>query len=77
MLSVNERAGAQLSGIDTLGAIHRLDPAVLEAAAVGIPDAHYGQEILACVVLKTGASCDERITALHGGFGERAVVDGE
>ena len=29
-------------------------PAVLEAAAVGIPDEHYGQEILACVVLKPG-----------------------
>jgi acyl-CoA synthetase (AMP-forming)/AMP-acid ligase II len=27
-------------------------PAVLEAAAVGVPDLHYGQEILACVVLK-------------------------
>jgi len=27
-------------------------PAVLEAAAVGIPDPEYGQEILACVVLK-------------------------
>ncbi len=32
-------------------------PAVLEAAAVGIPDAEYGQEILACVVLKPGMSC--------------------
>ena len=32
-------------------------PAVLEAAAVGIPDAHYGQEILAAVVLKAGAHC--------------------
>jgi len=32
-------------------------PAVLEAAAVGIPDQHYGQEILACVVLKPGAQC--------------------
>jgi len=30
-------------------------PAVLEAAAVGIPDAAYGQEIRACVVLKDGA----------------------
>jgi acyl-CoA synthetase (AMP-forming)/AMP-acid ligase II len=30
-------------------------PAVLEAAAVGIPDKHYGQEILACVVLRPGA----------------------
>ena len=34
-------------------------PAVLEAAAVGIPDRHYGQEILACVVLREGASCGE------------------
>ena len=32
-------------------------PAVLEAAAVGIPDASYGQEIMACVVLKPGAVC--------------------
>ena len=32
-------------------------PDVLEAAAVGIPDASYGQDILACVVLKPGASC--------------------
>ena len=30
-------------------------PAVLEAAAVGMPDVHYGQEILACVVLRPGA----------------------
>jgi long-chain acyl-CoA synthetase len=30
-------------------------PAVLEAAAVGIPDANYGQDIRACVVLKPGA----------------------
>jgi acyl-CoA synthetase (AMP-forming)/AMP-acid ligase II len=29
-------------------------PAVLEAAAVGIPDKHYGQDILACVVLRPG-----------------------
>jgi acyl-CoA synthetase (AMP-forming)/AMP-acid ligase II len=34
-----------------------LHPAVLEAAAVGIPDADYGQEILACVVLKPRVSC--------------------
>ncbi len=32
-------------------------PAVLEAAAVGIPDDNYGQEIMACVVLKPGAAC--------------------
>ena len=33
-------------------------PAVLEAAAVGIPDRHYGQEILACVVLREGVAFD-------------------
>jgi acyl-CoA synthetase (AMP-forming)/AMP-acid ligase II len=27
-------------------------PAVLEAAAVGVPDKHYGQEIMACIVLR-------------------------
>jgi len=32
-------------------------PAVLEAAVVGIPDEHYGQELMACVVLKEGESC--------------------
>jgi long-chain acyl-CoA synthetase len=32
-------------------------PAVLEAAAVGIPDRHYGQEIMACVVLRAGQAC--------------------
>jgi acyl-CoA synthetase (AMP-forming)/AMP-acid ligase II len=34
-------------------------PAVLDAAAVGVPDRHYGQEILACVVLRDGAACSE------------------
>ena len=34
-------------------------PAVLEAAAVGIPDPHYGQEIMACIVLKPGRACPE------------------
>jgi acyl-CoA synthetase (AMP-forming)/AMP-acid ligase II len=29
-------------------------PAVLEAAVVGMPDKHYGQEILACIVLREG-----------------------
>ncbi len=32
-------------------------PAVLEAAAVGIPDRHYGQQIMACVVLRSGMAC--------------------
>lgn len=34
-------------------------PAVLDAAAVGIPDPHYGQDIMACVVLRDGAACSE------------------
>ncbi|MEO8849571.1 MAG: AMP-binding protein [Casimicrobiaceae bacterium] len=34
-------------------------PGVLEAAAVGFPDHHYGQEIIACVVLRKGAQCGE------------------
>ncbi len=40
-------------------------PAVLEAAAVGIPDREYGQEILVCVVLKPGASCTEAELRAH------------
>ena len=42
-----------------------MHPAVLEAAAVGIPDERYGQEILACVVLKPGARCDEEELRAH------------
>ncbi len=34
-------------------------PAVLDAAAVGIPDRHYGQEILAGIVLREGVACSE------------------
>jgi long-chain acyl-CoA synthetase len=40
-------------------------PAVLEAAAVGVPDDAYGQEILACVVAKPGASLDEEQLRAH------------
>ena len=39
--------------------------AVLEAAAVGVPDPHYGQEILACVVLKEGRSASEDDIRAH------------
>jgi acyl-CoA synthetase (AMP-forming)/AMP-acid ligase II len=35
-------------------------PAVLDAAAVGIPDRHYGQEIMACVVVRDGQRCSEQ-----------------
>ncbi len=34
-------------------------PAVLEAAVVGIPDRHYGQEIMACIVRREGVACSE------------------
>ena len=40
-------------------------PAVLEAAAVGIPDREYGQEILACVVLKPGSACSDAELRAH------------
>ncbi len=40
-------------------------PAVLEAAAVGIPDANYGQDILAAIVLKPGVACDEEMLREH------------
>jgi sulfoacetate-CoA ligase len=34
-------------------------PAVLDAAAVGVPDKHYGQEIIACVIRREGEACSE------------------
>ena len=40
-------------------------PAVLEAAAVGVSDPMYGQEILACVVFKPGAACSEEEIRAH------------
>ena len=39
-------------------------PAILEAAAFGVPDDNYGQEIMACVALKPNNACDE-VTLLH------------
>jgi long-chain acyl-CoA synthetase len=38
-------------------------PAVLEAAAVGIPDANYGQEILAAIILKDSHSASPELEA--------------
>jgi len=34
-------------------------PAVLDAAAVGVPDPHYGQEIGVCIVLRGTSPCSE------------------
>jgi amino acid adenylation domain-containing protein len=35
-------------------------PAVLEAAAVGVPDRYVGEEVVAFVVLRSGMTCSER-----------------
>jgi long-chain acyl-CoA synthetase len=40
-------------------------PAVLEGAAVGVPDAEYGQEILACVVVKPDTALTEPELRAH------------
>lgn len=40
-------------------------PAVLDAAAVGIPDDHYGEEIMCCCVLKPDCSCTEEELREH------------
>jgi acyl-CoA synthetase (AMP-forming)/AMP-acid ligase II len=34
-------------------------PGVLDAASVGIPDRHYGQEIMVCVIRRPDAPCEE------------------
>jgi len=34
-------------------------PSVRDAAAVGVPDRHYGQEIGVCIVLREGCACTE------------------
>ncbi|MGD9322315.1 MAG: AMP-binding protein, partial [Desulfobacteraceae bacterium] len=40
-------------------------PAVLDAAAVGIPDEEYGEDILCCCVLKPDCSCTEEELMEH------------
>jgi long-chain acyl-CoA synthetase len=40
-------------------------PCVLDAAAVGIPDEEYGEEIMACVTLKEGMQTDEEAIIQH------------
>jgi long-chain acyl-CoA synthetase len=40
-------------------------PSVLEAAAVGVPDTNYGQEILLAVVVKPGNLCGEEELRAH------------
>ena len=40
-------------------------PAVLEGAAVGVPDANFGQEIMACVVVKPECELSEDELRAH------------
>ncbi len=40
-------------------------PGVLEAAAVGVPDREYGQQILACIVRKPGTTVDDTELEAH------------
>jgi len=40
-------------------------PAVQDAAAVGIPDEHYGEEIMVCLTLKPGHTCTEEQLRAH------------
>ena len=34
-------------------------PKILDVQCVGVPDAKYGEELCACVILRPGAQCDE------------------
>ncbi len=40
-------------------------PAVFEAAAFGVPDPHYGQEVMACVTLKPDTQCSQTRLVEH------------
>ena len=40
-------------------------PAVVEAGTVGVPDARFGEQVVACVVIRDDAVCDERTLIEH------------
>ena len=52
------KGGENISPLEIDEALYR-HPAVQDAAAVGIPDEHYGEEILCCVVLKPNCRITE------------------
>ncbi len=52
------RGGENVYPKEVEDVLHR-HPGVLEAGVIGIPDAVYGEEVKAFVVLKTAGSCDE------------------
>jgi acyl-CoA synthetase (AMP-forming)/AMP-acid ligase II len=58
------KGGENISPQEIDEALYR-HPAVLDAAAVGIPDEHYGEEILCCVVLKPNRTVTEEELRRH------------
>lgn len=58
------KGGENISPQEIDEALYR-HPAVLDAAAVGIPDEHYGEEILCCVVLKPNHTVTEEELRRH------------
>jgi len=53
------RGGENIAPREIDDALYR-HPAVLEAAAVGVAHANYGQEVAACVALRDGVTCTAR-----------------
>jgi len=53
------RGGENIAPREIDDVLYRHD-AVLEAAAVGVNDEHYGQEVVACVVRREGFRCSEQ-----------------
>ena len=51
------RGGENISPVEIEHALAK-DPAVAECKVVGVPDAHFGEEICACIHLADGASAD-------------------
>ncbi len=54
------RGGENIYPRELEGVIHR-HPQVMEAAVVGVPDAIYGEEVLACLVLRPGQTLTEEV----------------
>ena len=56
------RGGENISPREVEEFLHR-HPKVLDVQVVGVPDAKYGEELCACIVLRPGASCSRRTSA--------------
>jgi acyl-CoA synthetase (AMP-forming)/AMP-acid ligase II len=51
------RGGSNVSPAEVEGVLHA-NPAVRSATVVGLPDEHYGERVVAAVILKPGAELD-------------------